>query len=138
LKKRTKKLLFLWRLRVALPSPQPVSQVKKFFCFFLFTKRSLSSALPSSQGTKKGAKAPLNARNLVLEAFALNPLALHFTGAADSFGGFARAALGRLFVVPAEFHFAEHAFALKFLFERLQRLVDVIVANENLHLAGNS
>ncbi len=40
--------------------------------------------------------------------------------------------------MPAQFHFAEHAFTLKFLFERLQRLVDVIVANENLHLADYS
>ncbi len=40
--------------------------------------------------------------------------------------------------MPAELHFAEHAFTLKFLFQRLQRLVDVIVANENLHLADNS
>lgn len=40
--------------------------------------------------------------------------------------------------MAAEFHLAEHAFALKLLFERLQRLVDVIVTNENLHLAENS
>ena len=73
-----------------------------------------------------------------LEAFALDALALHFAGAADGLGGLAGAALGGFLVVPAEFHLAEHAFALKFLFERLQRLVDVIVANENLHLAGNS
>ncbi len=73
-----------------------------------------------------------------LETFALNPLALHFPGAADGFGRFAGAAFGGFFVVPAEFHFAEHAFALKLFFERLQRLVDVIVANENLHLADNS
>ncbi len=73
-------------------------------------------------------------RVAALEAFALDALALHFAGAADGFGGFAGAALGGFFVVPAEFHFAEHAFALKFFLERLQRLVDVIVANENLHL----
>ncbi len=69
-----------------------------------------------------------------LEAFTLDALTLHLAGAADSLGGFAGAALGGFFVVPAEFHFAEHAFALKLLFKRLQRLVDVIVANENLHL----
>ncbi len=40
--------------------------------------------------------------------------------------------------MAAQFHFAENAFALKFLFKRLQRLIDVIVANENLHLAKNS
>jgi hypothetical protein len=73
-----------------------------------------------------------------LETFALDAFTLHFAGAADGFGGFAGAALGGFFVVAAEFHLAEHAFALKFLFERLQRLVDVIVANENLHLADYS
>jgi hypothetical protein len=40
--------------------------------------------------------------------------------------------------MPAQFHFTEHAFALELLFERLKRLVDVIIANENLHLADNS
>ncbi len=73
-----------------------------------------------------------------LKPFALNPLALHLTGAADGFGRFAGAAFGGFLVVAAEFHFAEHAFALKLLFERLQRLVDVIVTNENLHLPANS
>jgi hypothetical protein len=36
------KFFFLWRLRVARTAPQPMSQVMKFFCFFLFTKRSAS------------------------------------------------------------------------------------------------
>ncbi len=72
------------------------------------------------------------------ETLALDALALHLAGAADRLGGFARPAFGGFFVMPAKLHFAEHAFTLKFLFERLQRLVDVIVANENLHLADNS
>ncbi len=73
-----------------------------------------------------------------LEAFALDAFALHLAGAADGLRGFAGAAFGGFFVMPAELHFAEHAFTLKFLFKRLQRLVDVIVANENLHWADNS
>jgi hypothetical protein len=72
-----------------------------------------------------------------LKTLALDTLALHFAGAAHGLRGFARAALGGFFVVPAEFHFAEHAFALELLFKRFQRLIDVIVTNENLHLAGN-
>jgi hypothetical protein len=40
--------------------------------------------------------------------------------------------------MAAKLHFAEHALALELLFERFQRLVDVIVTNENLHLADNS
>jgi len=37
-----------------------------------------------------------------------------------------------------QFHLAEHALALKLLFERLQRLIDVIVTDENLHWANHS
>lgn len=33
----------------------------------------------------------------------------------------------------AALHFAESAFPLHLLFERLQRLVDVVIANENLY-----
>ncbi len=77
-------------------------------------------------------------RYVRLEAFALDALALHLAGAAYSLGGFAGAALGGFFVMPAKLHFAEHAFTLKFLFQRLQRLIDVVITNENLHLADNS
>lgn len=74
----------------------------------------------------------------LLEAFALDALALHFAGAADSLGGFAGAALGRLFIVPTQLHFTENAFALEFFLEGLEGLIDVIVANENLHLTDHS
>jgi len=40
--------------------------------------------------------------------------------------------------MAAKLHFTENTFPLELLFERLERLVDVIVANENLHLADNS
>lgn len=40
--------------------------------------------------------------------------------------------------MAAQFHLAEHAFTLKLLLERLQRLIDIVVANENLHLAWHS
>jgi hypothetical protein len=73
-----------------------------------------------------------------LEAFALDALAFHFTGAANRFGGLTGAAFARLLVMPAQFHFAKNTLALEFLFERLEGLIDVIVANENLHLADNS
>jgi hypothetical protein len=73
-----------------------------------------------------------------LKTLALDALALHLTSPADRFRGFARPALGWLFVMAAKLHFAEHALALELLFERFQRLVDVIVTNENLHLADNS
>jgi hypothetical protein len=35
--------------------------------------------------------------------------------------------------MSAQLHFAENTFALHFLFQRLESLVDIIVANENLH-----
>ena len=49
------------------------------------------------------------------------------------FGLLAGAALGGLFVVAPQFHFAEDPLALHLLFEDSQSLVDVVVANEDLH-----
>jgi hypothetical protein len=53
-------------------------------------------------------------------------------GAAHGFRLLAGALLGGLFVVHVPLHLAERAFALHLLLQRLQRLVDVVVANENL------
>ncbi len=53
--------------------------------------------------------------------------------AADGFGLLAGATLGRFLVVAAQLHLTEDAFALKFLLEGAQRLVDIVVADENLH-----
>ncbi len=71
--------------------------------------------------------------NVGLEAFAFDTLTLELTGAANGFGLFAGAALGRLFVRTAEFHFTEDAFALHFLFQRFQGLIDIVIANGDLH-----
>src|ERR1700712_4865581 len=73
-----------------------------------------------------------------LEAFALQALALHLACAADGLCRLAGAALGRLLVMAAELHLAEDAFALHLLLERLERLVDIVVTNKNLHCAVNS
>ena len=64
-----------------------------------------------------------------LETLALDALALELAGAADGFGLFARTAFGRLFVRTAQFHFTEDTLALHFLLERLQGLIDIIVAD---------
>jgi len=40
--------------------------------------------------------------------------------------------------MATQLHFTEDAFALHLLLERLERLVDIVVANENLHLAAYS
>ncbi|GGC45964.1 hypothetical protein GCM10011504_25530 [Siccirubricoccus deserti] len=37
--------------------------------------------------------------------------------------------------MPAELHLAEHTLPLQLLFERLQRLVDVVVTDDDLHAA---
>src|SRR5262245_44275727 len=67
------------------------------------------------------------------QTLALHLLARKLAGPADRFRLFPRLLLGWFFVMAAEFHLAEDALALHFLFERLQGLVDVVVANENLH-----
>ena len=66
------------------------------------------------------------------QAFALQALAGQLTGAADGLGLVARALFRRLFVVHVPLHLAERAFALHLLLQGLQRLVDIIVADENL------
>jgi hypothetical protein len=40
--------------------------------------------------------------------------------------------------VTAELHLAENAFALHLLLQRLEGLVDIVIANENLHAASSS
>jgi hypothetical protein len=73
-----------------------------------------------------------------LKAFTLQPLALQLAGAANRFGRLAGTALGRLFVVPPQLHLAEDSFPLHLLLERLQRLIDIVVAHQDLHLAAYS
>src|SRR5258705_11810265 len=59
-------------------------------------------------------------------------LARQLPAAADRFRLFPVLPLGRLFGGFALLHLAKHAFALHFLFQDGERLVDVVVANENL------
>src|SRR5258708_2939402 len=68
----------------------------------------------------------------------LIPLALHALAqalavAAHRLGLLAGAPLGGFFVSAAQFHFAEHSLALHLLFEDPEGLVDIVVANEDLH-----
>ena len=72
-------------------------------------------------------------RQRALVPLALHALAQQLAVAADSLGFFAGAALGRLFVVPPELHFPEYPFALHFLLEGSESLIDVVVANKDLH-----
>lgn len=68
-----------------------------------------------------------------LVTLALHPLAHELAHPAGRFGGLTGAALGRLFVGPAVFHFAEHTFALQLLLEHAERLVDIIVSYGYVH-----
>src|SRR5262249_24735811 len=67
------------------------------------------------------------------EAFALGALARQLAGPADCLRPFPCLFLRWLFVVAAKFHLAEDALALHLFLERLEGLVDVVVADENLH-----
>ena len=67
------------------------------------------------------------------QAFALHALSGQLAGSTDRFGLLARAFFRRLFVMHVALHLAEAAFPLHLLLQRLQRLVDVIVADENLN-----
>ena len=66
------------------------------------------------------------------QTFALGALAGQLAGAAHGLGLLAGALFRRLFLVHVPLHFAERALALHLLLQRFQRLVDVVVANENL------
>src|ERR1043166_1326930 len=66
------------------------------------------------------------------DAFALQALALQLAIAANGLRPLACPLLARLFVMAPQLHLAEDAFPLHLLLQRLQRLVDVVVANDNL------
>ena len=76
------------------------------------------------------ARKPLGFRQ---ETFALRALASQFPRPADGFGLLARLALGGLLEMVAAFHLPEETLALHLLLERLQRLVDVVVADNDLN-----
>src|SRR5262249_47307798 len=67
------------------------------------------------------------------QAFALHLLSRELAGPTDCFRLFPRLLFRWFFVMAAELHLAENALALHLLFERLEGLVDIVVANENLH-----
>src|SRR3546814_15622914 len=64
---------------------------------------------------------------------ALGALALQLAGAANGGGLFAGALFRGLLIVTAQLHLAIHALALQLLLERAQGLVDIVVANDDLH-----
>lgn len=67
-------------------------------------------------------------------AFALSALAGEFARTAHSFSLFTGPLLRRLLVEIPQLHFAEHTFTLQFLFQRAERLVNIVIAYEYLHV----
>lgn len=68
-----------------------------------------------------------------LKALAFDPLALKLTGPAHRFGFLPSALFRRLFVGLAEFHFAKDAFSLHLFLQGFQRLIDIIIAYDDLY-----
>ncbi|KRS12497.1 hypothetical protein XM53_10385 [Roseovarius atlanticus] len=68
------------------------------------------------------------------QTFALGLLACELAGAADRLGLFARFFLGRFFEMLPKLHFAKNALTLQFLFQGTKRLIDIVVANTDLHV----
>src|SRR4030095_11251575 len=69
-----------------------------------------------------------------LVALAVHPLAHHLAMAAHRLRLLARLALRGLLVVAAQLHLPEDALALHLLLERAPVWVDIVVANQNLHV----
>ena len=67
------------------------------------------------------------------QAFTLGALASQLAGATDSFSLLTGTLFRGLFEVHVTLHFTEAAFALHLLLQGFQRLIDIVVANENLN-----
>src|SRR5260370_25053207 len=67
------------------------------------------------------------------QTLALQLFAGELAGAADGFRLLPDSPLGRFFVMATEFHLAEYALALHLLLQHPEGLVDIVVADENLH-----
>jgi hypothetical protein len=91
------------------------------------------SAMTVASATATGASAGSRTRLGGQKAFALHLLARKLAGPADRFRLLPRLLFRWFFIMTAKFHFAENTLALHLFLQRLQGLVDVVVANENLH-----
>src|SRR5260370_26250125 len=67
------------------------------------------------------------------KAFALGLLARELAGSPDRFALFPGRLFGGLLVQSPAFHFAKHTFALHLLLEHAECLIDIVVADEDLH-----
>src|ERR1700760_3484570 len=96
-----------------------------------------TTAAASSATLATGTSAEHRLRLHRQQAFTLQLLAGQLARAAHGFGLFAGLLLGGLFVMTAELHLAEDTLALHLLLQRLEGLVDIVIADENLHAASS-
>src|SRR5262249_26768817 len=107
------------------PGPAPSENVR-----YAELSAHARGAMPvTAAGTGAGSGAWLGGQ----EAFALHLFARELAGPADRFRLLPRLLFRWFFVMAAKLHLAENAFALHLFLQRRQGLVDVVVANENLH-----
>jgi hypothetical protein len=66
------------------------------------------------------------------KSFALSLLARELAGSSDRFAPFPCRLFRRLLVKSPTFHLAKHTFALHPLLEHAERLIDIVVADEDL------
>jgi hypothetical protein len=98
-------------------------------------RTATAAARTAALGARTGAKRRLRLHRQ--QAFALQLLAGELAGAAYGFRFFAGFLLGGFFIVAAELHLAENSLALHLLLQRLEGLIDIVIANENLHAASS-
>jgi len=96
----------------------------------ILAKGAAKKQFPTQFTVAIGAKA---ARQVCSVAFALHPLAQELAIASDCLGFFPRPPFRRLLVIAPQLHFSKYALALHFLLQGSQSLIDIIIANEDLH-----
>ena len=72
------------------------------------------------------------------QAFTLHALAGQLAGAADGLGLLARFLDGGLLEMLPKLHFTEDALTLQLLLQGTKRLIDIVVANTDLHVVVNT
>src|SRR5580700_9541245 len=98
-------------------------------------RTATAAARTAALGARTGARHRLRLHRQ--QAFTLQLLAGQLARAAHGFGLFAGLLFGGLFVMAAELHLAENPLALHLLLQRLEGLINIVIANENLHAASS-
>src|SRR4029079_19007504 len=97
------------------------------------TARAESSERGPTRAPGSAGRTGCGARLHGQQALSLHAFARKLAGAAYRLCFLARFSFRWLFVMAAKLHLAENALALHLLFQRFECLIDIVVANENLH-----